>query len=121
MTTRTGPRGDADLARDSERLGPRSSVGDHERGEDGDHRRRHREVHAARREVGRDGGEDDALLHAVQRGVEEGAEGRPLARRARVATVERVHDRADDERDPGEEEQALGDQHGGDHVQREAA
>ena len=41
---------------------------------------------------------------------------RALARHPRVAAVERVHDRADDERDAGEEEEPLGDEHGGGEV-----
>ena len=46
--------------------------------------------------------------------------GRALARHPRVAAVERVADRADDERDAAEEEVLLPDEHGGDDAEGEA-
>ena len=45
--------------------------------------------------------------------------GRALAGHARVAAVERVHDRADDEGEPAEEEELFPDQDSREHVQRE--
>ena len=114
------PGGDADLALDPERLGPGARVGDHQRAEHDDHAGRGREVFARRGEVAGDGGEHDALLDPVEGRVEEGAEQRALARHPRVAAVERVHHRADDERDAAEDEQPLGDQDGGDQVADQA-
>ena len=97
--------GDADLALDAQRLGAGAGVADHQRGQDGDDaRRRRRTACRASAKYGGDRGQDDALLDAVQRRVQERAERRALARHARVAAVERVADRADDERDAAEEE-----------------
>ncbi len=79
----------------------------------------HGEVVAVLRELGRDGGQDDALLDAVQRGVQEGAERRPLARHPRVAPVERVADRPDDEGQAAEHVVVLPHEHRGDDAQRE--
>ena len=75
-------------------------VGHHQRRQHRDDDRGDRGVVAGLRELVRDGGEHDALLHPVQGRVEERAEARALARHARVAAVERVADRAEDERDP---------------------
>ena len=87
----------------AERLGAGAGVGDHQRGEHGDDDRGDRQVVAAAGELVGDGGEHDALLDAVERRVEEGAERRALARHPRVAAVERVANRADDERDPAQQ------------------
>src|SRR5215218_353895 len=110
------PGGQTDLAFDPQRLGPGAGVGDHQRKEHGDHAHRGGDVVALDGEVAGDGGEHDPLLDPVQGRVEEGAEHGPLARHPRVAAVERVHDRAEHEGDAGEEEEALGDQRGGDQV-----
>src|SRR3954451_15013545 len=107
------------LVLDAQRLGAGARVAHHQRPEDGEHGGGYGEVHAARGEVRGDGGQDDALFDPVERRIEKGAERRALAGHARVAAVERVHDRADDERDAGEEEVALRDEHGRDDVQRE--
>src|SRR3954447_12306659 len=92
-----GTRRQADLALDPERLGAGPGVGDHQRAEHGDDAHRGGEILAGGGEVAGDRGEHDSLLDPVQGRVEEGTEERPLARHARVATVERVHNRAEDE------------------------
>src|SRR3954453_15196248 len=115
-----GAAGDPDLAIDAERLGPGAGVADHERGEDGEHGRGGRHLVVLRGEHRGDRGEDDALLDAVERRVEERAELRALARHARVAPVHRVADGADDEGDAADDEKLLPDQDGGDDVQHQA-
>ena len=103
MTTRTARSAMPDLALHAERLGAGAGVGHHQRREHRDHDGGHGGVVAGLGELEGDGGEHDALLHAVQRRVEERAEARALARHARVAAVERVADGADDERQPAQE------------------
>src|SRR5680860_337446 len=115
-----GTRRQPDLALDPERLGAGTRVGDHQRAEHGDHAHRRGKIVAGRSEVAGDRGQHDPLLDPVQGRVEEGAEQRPLARHARVAPVHRVHHRAEDEGDPGEGEEALGHQAGGDEVADQA-
>src|SRR4051794_1086987 len=110
------PRRNSDLALDPERLGPGAGVGDHQRAEHRDHAHRRGEVAPFGGEVAGDGSEHDPLLDPVEGRVEEGAEEGPLARHPRVATVERVHHRAEDEGDAGKEEEALRHQCGGDRV-----
>src|SRR6185436_18269206 len=78
------------------------------------------ELVVVRGEDGGDRREDDALLDAVERRVQERAELRALARHARVAPVQRVADGADDERDPAEDVLLLPDERRGDEVQEEA-
>src|SRR5690348_338113 len=114
------PGRQSDLAFDPERLGPGAGVGDHQREEHGGDAHRRGERAPFNREVAGDGGEHDPLLDPVERRVEEGAEEAALARHPRVAAVEGVADRAEDEGDPGEEEETLGDQHGGDQVAEQA-
>ena len=106
-----GARGDTDLALHAQRLGPGTGVGDHQRAEHDDHAHRGGELVAGLGEAVGDRGEHDPLLDPVQGRIEEGAEQRALARGARVAAVERVHHRAEDEGDAAEEVVALPDQH----------
>ncbi len=61
-------------------------------------------------EVERDRGQDHPLLDPIQGRVQEGPEHRPLPRHPRVAAVERVHHRADDEGEPGEGQMPSDDQ-----------
>src|SRR4051794_13224639 len=114
------PRRNSDLALDPERLGPGAGVGDHQRAEHRDHAHRRGEVAPFGGEVAGDSGEHDPLLDPVEGRVEEGAEEGPLARHPRVAAVEGVHHRAENEGDAGKEEKALGDQRGGDQVAEQA-
>src|SRR4051794_1882798 len=115
-----GAARDPHLALDAERLGARAGVADHQRREHGGDRRGRGDLVAVRGEHRGDRGEDDALLDAVERRVEERAELRALARHARVAPVHRVAHRADDEGDAADDEELLPDQHGGDDVQDQA-
>src|SRR6476620_11311217 len=111
---------DPDLALDAQRLGAGAGVAHHQRREDRQHRRGGGDLVALRREDRGDRGEDDALLDAVERRVEKRAELRPLARHARVAAVERVAHRSDDERDPADDVQLLPDEDRGDDVEDQA-
>ena len=114
-TTRTARSAMPTLHSTPKRLGPGARVGDHQRGDHGhddhDHgdvaARDHGDVVVARELVG-DRGQHDALFDAVERRVQEGAERRGLARHPRVAAVQRVADRADDEGDAAGDPPALG-------------
>jgi hypothetical protein len=114
------PRREADLALDAQRFGARACVGDHQRAEHRGHARGRGDGVPAVGEVPGDGREDDALLNPIEGRVEESAEERPLPRHARVAAVERVHDRADDERHAAEDEEVAYDKHRGGEVESKA-
>src|SRR4051794_17290536 len=122
-----GAVGDADLALDAQRLGARPRVGDHQRGEHGEDDHAGGDIGMGDEEHGGvldephgHRGEHDALLDPVQRRVQERTERRPLARHARIAAVERVAHRADDERDPAGDPPALQHEDGGDDTEPEA-
>src|SRR3954454_24494569 len=115
-----GSARDPDLALDAEGLRPRAGVADHQRGEDGGDRCRGGDLVAVRREHRGDRDEDDALLDAVERRVEERAELRALAGHPRVAPVHRVADRADDERAAADDVELLPDEDGRDDVEDQA-
>ena len=70
--------------------------------------------------TGSDGGQHDPFLERSSVESRNAPNGGALARHARVAPVERIHDRADDKRDTAEEEVALPDERGGEHIQRQA-
>ena len=120
ITTRTARGAIPTSPCHAERLGAGTRVGDHHRASTAMTVAATANSSPVLGELRGDGGEDDALRDAVERRVQERAERRALARHPRVAAVERVHDRADDERDAAEEEVVRPDEHGGDDVERQA-
>ena len=113
------PCGEPHLAVHSQGLGSGAGVGHHERSQDRRHHGAGSGLVAPRGEVGPDRYEHDPLLEAVERRVEECAERGPLARHPRVAAIQRIHHRSDDERDTGQEEEPGEDQAGRGEVEYE--
>jgi hypothetical protein len=111
---------EADLALDPQRLGAGAGVGNHQRSEHRGNRRGGRDLVVPRRKVGANRCQHDAFLEPVERRIEERAEWRSLTRHPRVASIERVHDRAHDERDPGKKEQPSDQEPRGGEVERKA-
>src|SRR5918995_1586498 len=120
-----GAGADADVALDPEAFRLRPRVRNEEGAAERRDGERERELLAVAHEDERDRAEHHSLADAVERRVEEAAERGLLATRPRERAVEDVEDRADDEREPAEEEQPLGpilevDEHGADDTERHA-